>query len=368
MGIAIGRGRGRMEGRPTATRAEGRQESIMKKYNVCMVGIGAVGTEIARLLRKRNFPMAKLTAFARSERTEMIDGIPLEVKVATGGESFKGYDFAFFAGTEGAKGASKTLGWAAAEQGCVVIDNGDDFRMDPRVPLCIPEINPEALRGHKNFVANPNCSTAIALMPLYALHKEAGIKRIVCCTYQAVSGAGGAAIRELEAETKAWAAGEAMPAPQAFPAQIAFNVLAKIGSESKDMEGYTSEEVKLGRETRKILGDDSILVASTCVRVPVFNAHSEALHVEFHKPISPERAREILSHTAGVRVVDDLGASRFPMPIEASGQFDALVGRIRKDPTVENGLALFVAGDNIWKGAALNAIQIAEKMIEMGLK
>jgi aspartate-semialdehyde dehydrogenase len=344
------------------------QETIMKKYNVCMVGIGAVGTEIARLLRKRNFPMEKLTAFARSERTEMIDGVPLEVKVATGGESFKGYDFAFFAGTEGAKGASKTLGWAAAEQGCVVIDNGDDFRMDPRVPLCIPEINPEALRGHQNFVANPNCSTAIALMPLYALHKEAGIKRIVCCTYQAVSGAGGAAIRELEDETKAWAEGRPMPEAKAFPAQIAFNVLAKIGSESKDMEGYTSEEVKLGRETRKILGDDSILVASTCVRVPVFNAHSEALHVEFKKPITVERAREILSHTAGVRVVDDLGASRFPMPIEASGQFDALVGRIRKDPTVENGLALFVAGDNIWKGAALNAIQIAEKMIEMGLK
>ena len=340
----------------------------MKKYNVCMVGIGAVGTEIVRLLRKRNFPMAKLTAFARSERTEMIDGEPVEVKVATGGESFKGYDFAFFAGTEGAKGASKTLGWAAAEAGCVVIDNGDDFRMDPRVPLCIPEINAEALRGHQNFVANPNCSTAIALMPLYALHREAGIKRLVCCTYQAVSGAGAAAIRELADQTKAFSEGTPMPPPKMFPAQIAFNVVAKIGSESKDLPGYTSEEVKLGRETRKILGDDSIAVVSTCVRVPVFNGHSEALHVEFRKPLSPERAREILEHTEGVRVVDDLSQSRFPTPLEATGCYDSLVGRIRKDPTVENGLSLFVSGDNIWKGAAQNAIQIAEKMIEMGLK
>jgi aspartate-semialdehyde dehydrogenase len=171
----------------------------MKKYNVCMVGIGAVGTEIVRLLRKRNFPLAKLTAFATRERTEMIDGLPVDVKVATGPESFKGYDFAFFAGTEGAKGASKTLGWGAAEVGCCVVDNGDDFRMDPKVPLCIPEINADALKGHQNFIANPNCSTAIALMPLAVLHREAKIKRIVCCTYQAVSGSGSAAIRELEA-------------------------------------------------------------------------------------------------------------------------------------------------------------------------
>lgn len=340
----------------------------MKKYNVCMVGIGAVGTEIVRLLRKREFPMAKLTAFARHERTEMIDGLPVEVKVATGPESFKGYDFAFFAGTEGAKGASKTLGWGAAEAGCVVIDNGADFRMDPRVPLCIPEINPEALRGHHNFIANPNCSTAIALMPLYALHREAGIKRMVCCTYQAVSGAGAPAIRELADQTKAISNGEPVPEPKMFPAQIAFNVVAQIGGESEEMPGYTSEEVKLGRETRKILGDDSIQVVSTCVRVPVFNGHSEALHVEFHRPISVERARKILSHTEGVRVVDDLTNHVFPMPIAATGCYDAFVGRIRKDPTVENGLALFVSGDNIWKGAAQNAIQIAEKMIEMGLK
>ncbi|HOU21775.1 MAG: aspartate-semialdehyde dehydrogenase [Kiritimatiellae bacterium] len=339
----------------------------MKKYNICMVGIGAVGTEIVRLLRKRNFPLAKLTAFATRERTEMIDGLPVEVKVATGPESFKGYDFAFFAGTEGAKGASKTLGWGAAEAGCIVIDNGDDFRMDPRVPLCIPEINAEALKNHQNFIANPNCSTAIALMPLYALHREARIKRIVCCTYQAVSGSGSAAIRELEEQTRAWAAGQPIT-HEVYPAQIAFNVIAQIGSEAKDLPGYTSEEAKLGRETRKILGDDAIQVVSTCVRVPVFNGHSEALHVEFHKPLTPERARAILEQSAGVTVVDDLSQSLFPMPIDCSGKYDVLVGRIRKDPSIENGLALFVAGDNIWKGAAQNAIQIAEKMIAMGLK
>ena len=287
----------------------------MKKYNICMVGIGAVGTEIVRLLRKRNFPLAKLTAFATRERTEMIDGLPVEVKVATGPESFKGYDFAFFAGTEGAKGASKTLGWGAAEAGCIVIDNGDDFRMDPRVPLCIPEINAEALKHHQNVIANPNCSTAIALMPLYALHREARIKRIVCCTYQAVSGSGSAAIRELEEQTRAWAAGQPIT-HEVYPAQIAFNVIAQIGSEAKDLPGYTSEEAKLGRETRKILGDDAIQVVSTCVRVPVFNGHSEALHVEFHKPLTPERARAILEQSAGVSVVDDLSQSLFPMPID----------------------------------------------------
>ena len=342
----------------------------MKKYNVCLVGIGAVGTEIIRLLRRRSFPFEKLTAFATRERTEDIDGLPVDVRVATGGESFRGYDFAFFAGTEGAKGASKTLGWPAAAAGCTVIDNGDDFRMDPRVPLCIPEINPDALRGNQGFIANPNCSTAIALMGLAPLHRAAGIKRLVCCTYQAVSGSGAGGVRELEAQSRAWAAGAEAPAPAVYPVPIAFNVVAQIGSASKDpgMDGYTSEEVKLGRETRKILGDDSIRVVSTCVRVPVFNAHSEALHVEFHRPISPEEAREILSTAPGVTVVDDLAAAKFPTPREASGRYDVLVGRIRRDPTVENGLSLFVSGDNIWKGAALNAIQIAEKMIEMGLK
>jgi len=279
----------------------------MKKYNVCMVGIGAVGTEIVRLLRKREFPMEKFTVFATRERTEMIDGLPVDVKVATGPESFKEYDFAFFAGTEG------------------------------------------------------------ALMPLAALHREAGIKRIVCCTYQAVSGSGNAAIAELDKQVRAWVAGEEI-VTEVYPAQIAFNVVAQIGSEAKDLPGYTSEEAKLGRESRKILSDESIKAVSTCVRVPVFNGHSEAIHVEFNNPITPERAREVLAAAPGVQVVDDLANSVFPTPIASSGIYDCLVGRIRADDTVENGLSLFVAGDNIWKGAAQNAVQIAEKIIEMGLK
>ena len=338
----------------------------MKKYNVGVVGIGAVGSEMVRLLKQRNFPCGQMTILARSERQEIIDGVPYQVKVASP-EAFKGMDFAFFAGTEGAKGASKTLGWEAAKQGCVVIDNGDDFRMDPRVPLVVPEINAEALRQHQGVISNPNCSTAIALMPLAPLHKKAKIRRLVCCTYQAVSGTGGAAIKELQEQVKAWAEGREMKR-EVYPCQIAFNVIAQIGSAKEDEPGYTTEEVKLKRETHKILGDSSIRVVSTCVRVPVFNGHSEALHVEFEKPISAEEAKALLANAPGVRLVDDLSKSIFPTPIECSGKAEVLVGRVRKDTSVDNGLALFVAGDNLWKGAALNAIQIAEKMIEMGLK
>ncbi|HBA85493.1 MAG TPA: aspartate-semialdehyde dehydrogenase [Verrucomicrobia bacterium] len=338
----------------------------MKKYNVCVVGIGAVGTEMVRLLRSRSFPVNQMVILARSERQELIDGQPYQVKVAAP-EAFEGMDFAFFAGTEGSKGASKTLGWEAVQRGCVAIDNGDDFRMDPRVPLVVPEINPEALKSHQGFISNPNCSTAIALMPLAPLHKEAKIRRIVACTYQAVSGTGSAAVKELQDQVKAWAEGRELKR-EVYPVQIAFNVIAQIGSAKDDEPGSTTEEVKLRRETHKILGDSSIRVASTCVRVPVINGHSEALHVEFENPITPERARELLEKAPGVRVVDDLKKSLFPTPIECSGKAEVLVGRIRKDSSVENGLALFAAGDNLWKGAALNAIQIAEKMIEMGLK
>ncbi|MFH0880968.1 MAG: aspartate-semialdehyde dehydrogenase [Lentisphaerota bacterium] len=338
----------------------------MKQYNVCVVGIGAVGTEMVRLLKQKNFPFKQLTILARSERQEIIDGVAYQVKVASP-EAFQGMDFAFFAGTEGSKGASKTLGWEAVKHGCVVIDNGDDFRMDPRVPLVIPEINPEALRNHQGLISNPNCSTAIALMPLAPLHKKARIRRLVCCTYQAVSGTGSAAVRELQEQVRAWAEGREMKR-EVYPCQIAFNVIAQIGSAKDDEPGYTTEEVKLKRETHKILGDDSIRVVSTCVRVPVINGHSEALHVEFERPISPEEARAILADSPGVRLVDDLQKSQFPTPIACSGKEEVLVGRIRKDASVEHGLALFAAGDNLWKGAALNAIQIAEKMIEMGLK
>jgi aspartate-semialdehyde dehydrogenase len=337
----------------------------MKQYNCCVVGIGAVGAEMVKLLRRRKFPVGKLIVFATRERTELIDGIPVEVRVAGPG-SFKGMDFAFFAGTEGAKGASKTLGWQAVEEGCIVIDNGDDFRMDPRVPLVIPEINAEALRQHQGFIANPNCSTIIALMPLAELHKAAKIKRIVASTYQAVSGTGAPAVKELEAQAKAWAAGQPLPR-EVYPHQILFNVIPSVGS-FKDDSGESTEEIKMRKETHKILGDSAIRVGNTCVRVPVLNGHSIAINVEFEKPLSVEQARAILAKAPGVKLVDDVKNAVYPMPINASGHYDVEVGRIRKDQSCDNGLVLWCAGDNIWKGAAQNAIQIAEDMVRMGLK
>jgi aspartate-semialdehyde dehydrogenase len=334
----------------------------MKKYNVCVVGIGAVGTEMIRLLKKRKFPVQSLTILARSERTEVIDGESYPVKVAAP-EAFEGMDFAFFAGTEGSKGASQLLGWEAVKRGCIVVDNGDDFRMDPRVPLVIPEINPEALKDHQGFIANPNCSTIIALMPLAAIHKAAKIKRLIASTYQAVSGTGSAAVKELDAQSKAWAAGQPLPR-EVYPHQIAFNLIPCVGS-FKDESGETTEEIKMRKETHKIL-DASIRVATTCVRVPVFNGHSIAIHVELEEWLSPDQARALLAKAPGVRLVDDPKNAVYPMPIDASGQYDVLVGRIRKDMSVDNGLVLWCAGDNIWKGAAQNAIQIAEELVARG--
>ncbi len=330
----------------------------MKK--VAIVGVGAVGTELVRLLVKRKFPFSSIVILARSERTEVIDGKPYEVRVASP-ESFEGIDIAFFAGTEGSKGASQTLGWEAVKRGCIVIDNGDDFRMDERIPLVVPEINASALKGHQGFIANPNCSTIIALMPLAPLHQAARIKRIVASTYQAVSGTGASAVSELEAQGKAWAEGRPLSA-EVYPHQIAFNVIPCVGS-FKDESGESTEEIKMRRETHKILGDPAIRISNTCVRVPVFNGHSIAMNVEFEQSLDPAEARKILECSPGVRVVDDPANSMYPMSISASGQFDVLVGRIRKDQSVEKGLALWCSGDNIWKGAAQNAIQIAERLI-----
>lgn len=335
----------------------------MSAYNVVVVGIGAVGAEMVRLLRARKFPMRSLKVLARRPRTEVIDGEPVEVRAAEPSE-FDGARFAFFAGTEGEKGASQTLGWEAVRRGAIVIDNGDDFRMDPRVPLVIPEINPDALDTHEGFIANPNCSTIIALMPLAPLHRAARLRRFIACTYQAVSGTGSGAVRELDEQARAWAEGRSI-APQIYPHRIAFNLLPSVGS-FKDDSGESTEEQKMRRETHKILGDSSIRISTTCVRVPVFNGHSIAVHAEFERPIDPAEARELLRNAPGVRVVDEPAKAEYPMPIAASGQYEVLVGRIRRDPSAENGLALWCSGDNIWKGAAQNAIQIAEELIRRG--
>lgn len=331
----------------------------MKK--IAIVGAGAVGTELVRLLVNRRFPFSSITILARSERSEIIDGVSYDVKVATP-ESFEGIDIAFFAGTEGSKGASQTLGWEAVRKGCLVIDNGDDFRMDEQIPLVIPEVNPDALKGHHGFIANPNCSTIISLLPLAPLHRVAQIKRIVASTYQAVSGTGTQAIYELENQVMDWVKGKAIQS-QVYPHQIAFNVIPCVGSFNDNSEGESTEEIKMRREIHKILGDSSIRVTNTCVRVPVFNGHSVALNVEFESPITPVEAKGILEHSAGVKLVDDAMNSVYPMPINASGQSEVLVGRIRQDKSVTNGLVLWCSGDNIWKGAAQNAIQIAEHLI-----
>ncbi|RKX33489.1 MAG: aspartate-semialdehyde dehydrogenase [Verrucomicrobia bacterium] len=331
-------------------------------YSVCVVGVGAVGKEMIRLLRERQFPIRSLKILARRSRVENIFGTDYEVRAASQDE-FSGVDLAFFAGTEGAKGASRRFGWAAGEQGGVVVDNGDDFRMDERVPLVIPEINAHALEKHRGFIANPNCTTIITLMAVAPIHRAAGVRRMVACSYQAVSGSGSAAIAELEEQVRAYCAGQAVEA-KVYPRPIAFSVLPVIGS--ADANGVTSEEAKLRRETHKILGDSSIRVTATCARVPVFNGHSVAVHLELENALSPENARRLLAAAPGVRVVDDLAGNLFPTPQDASGCEEVLVGRIRRDDTVEHGLSLFVCGDNLWKGAALNAVQIAEELVRRG--
>ena len=236
------------------------------------------------------------------------------------------------------------------------------FRMDDRVPLVVPEVNAHALDGHGGFIANPNCSTIIALTALGPLHAAAGLRRFVASTYQAVSGSGSSAIAELEEQVRAWTRGDPAVAHE-YPHPIAFNVLPQIGGPKGDNPGVTSEELKMEQETHKILGDDSIRIFSTCARVPVINGHSESINAEFKRPLSVAEATDILNNAPGVRVVDDLDQARYPMPLDASGEEDVLVGRLRIDPSTENGLALWVAGDNLWKGAALNAIQIAETLV-----
>ena len=337
----------------------------MKQYKVGLVGIGAVGTEMIKVLRQRHFPAGEIRILATRERDEEVAGEMFHVQEARA-EAFDGLDFVLFAGTEGAKGASKQLGWEAVRRGCVVIDNGDDYRMDERVPLVIPEINPEALDAHQGFIANPNCSTIITLMAIAPLHKKVPLKHMTAVTFQSVSGTGRAAIDELEQQIKAYVNGDVMQA-QVYPHQIAFNVLPQIGGLKAEMPGFTSEEAKMTFESRKILGCPDLKVAATCVRVPVFFAHSVAIHATFSAPLTPEAARAILSATEGVHLIDDLAHSSYPMPLMTGGGDVVNVGRIRTDISMENGLALWCCGDNIRKGAAQNAVQIAEAMIQRGL-
>ena len=275
--------------------------------------------------------------------------------------SFKDLDLCIFSagGTQ-----SKAFAQAAVASGCIVVDNSSAFRNAPEVPLVVPEINPEALEAHKGIIANPNCSTAIALMGLYALHQAFGLKRFIASTYQAVSGSGAGGLLELEQQTRAWAKGEALQ-KEVYPHQIAFNLIPHVDAFLED--GYTREEMKMRNEGRKILGLEDLEVTCTCVRVPVFRAHSISISAEFEGPVSVEAAREAIAGFEGAELVDDPEQGRYPMPLEYSEVVPCGVGRIRRDRVFENGLALWVTGDQIWKGAALNAVQIVELLHDRGL-
>lgn len=340
------------------------------KYNVAVIGVGAVGIEMLRVLRQRNFPLGELRVFARSARDIEVDGRKYSVKEISA-EGFKGIDIALFAGTEGEKGAAVQWAPMALAKGAVVIDNGADFRMDPNVPLVVPEVNARDVRKHKGIIANPNCSTIQMMVALWPIYKKAGIKRIILTTLQSSSGAGRGAVEQLwqEVETivavhKSQAAGQSpvscdlRPEARTMPQQLAFNVFPHIGSFSEC--DYTNEEWKLVKETHKIMHDDKIKISATTVRVPVRTGHSESVYIETRKPIEPERVRNILSKAPGVVVIDEPKNNLYPMPKDAEGKDETFVGRIRKDPFVKNGLWLWVVADNLRKGAATNAVQIAE--------
>jgi aspartate-semialdehyde dehydrogenase len=332
-------------------------------YTIGILGAtGAVGQEIIRLLHERDFPIKelRLLASARSAgKTQHYGNQSWTIEEATP-ESFDGLDIAIFSA-----GGDQSLKYAheAVARGCIVVDNSSAFRMDSEVPLIIPEINPDAVDDHKGIIANPNCSTAIALMGLYPLHKAFGLRSFIASTYQAVSGSGTGGLIELETQVRSWVNEEPLQ-KDVYPHQIAFNLLPHVDAFLDD--GYTKEEMKLLNEGQKILGLDNLRVTCTCVRVPVFRAHSISISAEFERPVNIAAAREAIRAFEGVDLVDDPEHLDYPMPINYSEVVPCGVGRIRKDKVFENGLAFWVTGDQLWKGAALNAIQIAELLHQKG--
>ncbi|WP_457600125.1 aspartate-semialdehyde dehydrogenase [Hydrogenivirga sp.] len=337
-------------------------------YRVAIVGAtGEVGRTFLKVLEERDFPVDELILFA-SERSEgsrlPFKGEEYEVKALNKQPNFRGIDIALFS----AGGSiSKEFAPRFAEDGVVVVDNSSAWRMDPDVPLIVPEVNPEDVRmfERKRIIANPNCSTIQMVVALKPIYDEAGIKRVVVATYQSVSGAGAKAIRELEDQTRAWCEGRPMPKPKHIARQIAFNAVPHIDVFMEN--DYTREELKMLNETRKIMHDDKIKVSATAVRVPVFYSHSEAVHMETGRAISPERAREVLSQAPGVVVMDDPKNTEYPLAVNAAGRDEVFVGRIREDLAFDPGLAMWVVADNIRKGAATNTVQIAELLVKEGL-
>jgi aspartate-semialdehyde dehydrogenase len=333
----------------------------MKGYRVAIVGAtGLVGHEFIKILEQRHFPMDSVSLFA-SDRSAgkklFVAHNEIEVK-ETAPESFEGIDIALFsAGAE----ISRHFSPIAAQAGAVMVDNSAAWRMDPSVPLVVPEINAEDIQWHKGIIANPNCSTIQMVVALYPLHKVNPIKRIVVSTYQSVSGTGSAAIEELTTQAKQVLNGQSA-VPHVYPHQIAFNLLPEIDVFLDN--GYTKEEWKLVEETRKIMHANEIAVSATCVRVPVFVSHSEAVHVEFSQAMTADEARQILAQAPGVKLLDDPVISLYPQPWSAAGTDEVYVGRIRRDASHPRGLVMWVVSDNVRKGAALNAVQIAEEMVK----
>ncbi|HIK06927.1 MAG TPA: aspartate-semialdehyde dehydrogenase [Trichormus sp. M33_DOE_039] len=337
---------------------------MSKLYRLAILGAtGAVGTELLELLESRNFPVGelKLLASARSVGRSLPfkgENIPVE---AVSDRALENVDIVL-----ASAGGSTSKAWAkvAVEKGAVVIDNSSAFRMHPEVPLVVPEVNPHAAATHQGIIANPNCTTILMTLAVWPLHQVQPVQRIVAATYQSASGAGAKAMEEVKIQSSAILQGES-PVAEVLPYPLAFNLFPH-NSPMTD-SGYCEEEMKMVNETRKIFGTQEIRITATCVRVPVLRAHSEAINLEFAEPFSPESAKEILSQAPGVKLVEDWGKNYFPMPIEASGRDEVLVGRIRQDISHPYGLELWLCGDQIRKGAALNAVQIAELLVEKNL-
>ncbi|MBT9315493.1 aspartate-semialdehyde dehydrogenase [Leptothoe spongobia] len=329
-------------------------------YRVAIMGAtGAVGTELLELLEERNFPIKDLILLAspRSVGKElMFKGQSINVK-AISDANFADIDLVL---ASAGGGISKEWAPRAAAAGAVVVDNSSAFRMDPSVPLVVPEVNPEAALSHTGIIANPNCTTILMSVALWPLHQCQPIRRIIVATYQSASGAGARAMEEVKQQAQAILQGKE-PSTNAFPYPLAFNLFPH--NSPLNEHGYCQEEMKMVNETRKIFGVSDLRVSATCVRVPVLRAHSEAINLEFSQPFEVDKALKLLQAAAGVKVVEDWQANYFPMPIEASGQDDVLVGRVRRDLSHECGLELWLSGDQIRKGAALNAVQIAELLI-----
>jgi aspartate-semialdehyde dehydrogenase len=331
-----------------------------RKPHVAVVGAtGAVGIEMIKMLEKRNFPVGKLTLMASARSVgKKLKYNGTEVTVQDLAKTpFAGIDIALFS----AGGSiSKEFAPIAAKAGCVVVDNSSAFRMDESVPLVVPEVNAGDIKKHKGIIANPNCTTAITLMALYPLHQAFGVTRIFASSYQAVSGTGQKAIEELRNQVTEIVHGQPV-SRSVYPHQIAFNVLPHVDSFLPD--GYTKEEMKMQNEGRKIMHHPSFLASVTCVRVPVYRAHSIAVSAEFEKPVSVEEARKVLAKAPGLDLVDEPGKCAYPLPLYCAERFNCQVGRIRKDCAMPNGLCFWVSGDQLLKGAALNAVQIAEELV-----